>query len=66
MRIQSTAVATLVIKIWFFHGFIVKLLVDFWFSLSVRDGLFCLEENKRGSERVYFAKNGLNIRDVYF
>ena len=41
MRIQSTAVAILlVIKIWFFHGFFVKLLVDFWFSLSVRDGLF--------------------------
>lgn len=61
MRIQSTAVAMLVIKIWFFHGLFVKLLVDFWFSLSVRDGLFCLEENKRVTERVYFGENGLVV-----
>lgn len=40
MRIQSTAVAMLVIKDLVFHGCFVKLLVDFWFSLSVRDGLF--------------------------
>lgn len=41
MRIQSTAVAMLVIKILGFSWFLfVKLLVDFWFSLSVMDGLF--------------------------
>ena len=62
MRIQSTAVAMLVIKDLVFSWFLfVKLLVDFWFSLSVRDGLFCLEENKRVSERVYFGENGLVV-----